>query len=63
MSCLNYLKLGSTLSKIFVILPNLTMPLNATAPSKISGENPAVLSAFEIEELNLSSLFDIYFHC
>ena len=35
MSGLNYLKLV-----IFVILPNLTMPLNATTPSKISWENP-----------------------
>ena len=31
---------GSTLT--FVILPNLTMPLNATKPSKISGENPGI---------------------
>ena len=36
MSGLNYLKLGSTLSNIC----NAT-ELNATTPSKISGENPA----------------------
>ena len=41
MSGLNYITLGSTLSNInFVILPNLTTPLNATTPSKIFGENP-----------------------
>ena len=42
MSGLNYKKLGSTLVT-FVILPNLTTPLNATTPSKISGENPVDL--------------------
>ena len=35
MSGFNYLKLGRV---TFVILPNLTTQLNATTPSKISGE-------------------------
>ena len=41
MSGLNYLKLGSTLSNI-CNTTNLTTPLNATTPSKISGESPGI---------------------
>ena len=39
MSGLNYKKLGSTLSNI-CNTTQLDDPLNATTPSKISGENP-----------------------
>ena len=48
MSGLNYCKLGSTLSNICntTQLDNLTTPLNATTPSKISGENPGLTQFF-----------------
>ena len=36
----------------FVILPNLTTPLNATTPSKISGENPEMDRAEATDEMD-----------
>ena len=58
MSGLNYLKLGSTLSDI-CNTTNLTTPLNATTPSKISGENPVYLwkTLKEKEKLLVTSNF------
>ena len=55
MSGLNCLKLGSTLSNIC----NSTQLDDATTPSKISGENPALLECFVCYGLSHMGLAEI----